>query len=67
MAQEGWRAEWAEHLSGGQGLGFFCRGEMVAAILSGHMGSALLADDSEVTPTSAQDALVAPRAGGEKP
>lgn len=40
---------------------------MVAAILSGHMGSALLADDSEVTPTSAQDALVAPRAGGEKP
>ena len=42
--------------SGGQGLGFFCGGEMVAAISSGHMGSALLADDSEVTPTSAQDA-----------
>lgn len=40
---------------------------MVAAISSGHMGSAVLADDSEVTPTSAQDALVAPRAGGEKP
>lgn len=41
--------------------------EMVAAISSGHVGSALLADESEVMPTSAQDAPVAPRAGGEKP
>lgn len=39
--------------SSGQGLGFFCRGAMVAAISSGHMGSALLVDEREVTPTSA--------------
>lgn len=64
-AQEGGRAARAEHLV--QWAGSFCRGEMVAAISSGHVGSALLADESEVTPTSAQDAPVAPRAGGEKP
>lgn len=52
--------------SSGQGLGFFCRGEKVAAFSSGHMGSSLLVDEGEVTPTSAQDSPVAPRARGEK-
>lgn len=39
----------------------------MAAFSSGHMGSALLVDEGEVTPTSAQDSPVAPRACGEKP
>ena len=39
----------------------------MAAFSSGHMGSALLVDEGEVTPTSAQDSPVAPRARGEKP